>query len=403
MKVLTAHNYYQWPGGEDTVFASEQELLRSVGHQVVTYIRHNDEIAAYGLWQKGTLGLRTVWAWDSYREIKALLRAEKPDVAHFHNTFPLISPAAYYACREAGVPVVQSLYNPRLICPAATLYRRGLVCEECVGRTLALPGMLHACYRGSRLQTSVVATMLALHRLLGTWQRPVSMYIVATEFYRRRFIAAGLPAAKVVVKPHFVSPDPGTKLGDGSYCLFIGRLAPEKGVNTLLEAWRRLRNIPLRIRGEGPLFGEANNLACTGRHKVELVPRLSNCDLVALIKGARFLVWPSEGFYETFGLVAVEAFACGVPVIASRLGAMQEIVEDGRTGLHFTPGDADDLAAKVEWAWTHPDEMQEMGRAARAEYEAKYTAERNCQMLMDIYARAAGLRSALQPQPVRSG
>jgi glycosyltransferase involved in cell wall biosynthesis len=388
MKILSVHNSYQQHGGEDEVFASERDLLRSAGHEVVEYVRDNNEIRDYGIWKKATLGLRTVWAGDSAREVQELLKREKPHLAHFHNTFPLISPAAYSACQEAGIPVVQSLHNPRLICPAATLHRDGHVCEDCLGKTLPWPGVLHACYRNSRVQTGVVASMLMVHRYLNTWEKQVNTYLVPTDFYRRKFAEAGLPLRKIAIKPHSVAPDPGQTQGVQEYALFVGRLAAEKGVVTLLKAWERLKSIPLKIRGDGPLESRVRERARDSSYRMELVPRLARKDLPVLLQGARFLVWPSEGYYETFGLVAVEAFACGVPVVASRIGVMAEIVEDGRTGLHFTPGAPQDLAAKIEWAWSHREAMSEMGRAARQEYEAKYTAERNYCRLIGIYRQA---------------
>jgi glycosyltransferase involved in cell wall biosynthesis len=391
MKILIVHNHYQQPGGEDVVARAEKELLNARGHQVVEYVRHNNEIAGYGRWRRATLAPRTVWAWDSHREVKALLRRERPDIAHFHNTFPLISPAAYYACRRAGVPVVQSLHNARLVCPVATFQRNHRVCQDCLGRKFAWPAVLHACYRGSRTGSSVVAATLAIHWQLGTWNKLVDCFIVATDFYRRKFVEAGLPAEKIVVKPHFVE-DYGVQRSAGTYALFVGRLAPEKGVDTLLGAWRRLSHIPLRVRGEGPLEGNVQRLAEESGGAVQLLPRLAKGELVRLMQGARFLVWPSEGYYETFGYVAAEAFSCGIPVIASRVGVAEEIVADGRTGLHFTPADPQDLAAKAEWAWTHPSEMEAMGRAARAEYESKYTAERNHPMLTEIYRRVLGAK-----------
>jgi glycosyltransferase involved in cell wall biosynthesis len=406
--VLVAHNRYQQPGGEDSSTDIETRVLSSAGHRVVEYVRDNGEIAAYGLWHKGTLGLRTVWAWDSYREIRRVLRAEKPHVAHFQNTFPLISPAAYYACREAGVPVVQTLHNYRLLCPAATLQNDGRVCEDCLGRS-PWRGVPHACYRDSRAATAAVALV---HRWLGTWSKMVDCYIALTQFARAKFIEGGLPAEKIVVKPNFVHPDPMavnhqspiTNHQFPDYALFVGRLSPEKGVRTLLAAWQRLGSgIPLRVVGDGPLRAELEaqvsrlGLSRVWRGKpaatsISFPGHLTPDHLTPVLKSARFLVFPSE-CYEGMPRTIIEAYACGVPVIASRLGAMQEIVEDGRTGLHFTPGDADDLAAKVDWAWTHPDEMQEMGRAARAEYEFKYTAERNYQMLMEIYQKVIGDRS----------
>ena len=384
MKLLIAHNFYRHPGGEDEVFHSESELLRRAGHEVVRYVRDNDGISENGIFSRLKMGGRTLWNRDSACELRSVLRKEKPELVHFHNIFPLISPAAYYACQEQGIPVVQSLHNPRLLCPAATLYREARACEDCVARRVAWPSVVHACYHNSRPQTAIVAAMLAVHRFLGTWGEQVDAYIVFTEFFREKFIAAGLPPDKIFVKPHFLSADPGTSQTPGSYVLFVGRLAPEKGVRSLLRAWRKLSHIPLQIVGSGPLESEVQDFK-KDHAFVRTLPHVSRATCFDLIKGARFLVWPSEGYNETFGLVAIEAFACGKPVIASRIGAMPELVQNAKTGLHFEAGNADDLAAKVEWAWSHPEKMGAMGEAARAEYQAKYTAQRNYQLLMEIY------------------
>ena len=386
MKILIVHNYYQQPGGEDVVFNAETELLREQGHEVIHYTDNNSRIEDMSNF---STALNTLWSSDSKVKMTDLLTSAKPDIAHFHNTFLLTSPSAYYACKEANVPVVQSLHNPRLLCPSANLYRNGKVCEDCVGKTFPMPGVMHGCYRSSRAQTAVVAAMLTLHRWLKTWEDKVDTYIVFTEFYKNKFIEGGLPSEKIVLKPHFISPDPQCRTeGPGEYALFIGRLDKEKGIPTLLKAWKNNSNIPLKIRGSGDLseyienYINRNNLT-----NIEIVGRQTTQDLFKLIKNSRFLVWPSEGYYETFGLVAIEAFACGVPVIASRIGTLAENVTDGYTGLHFTPGDADDLSSKISWAWNNPDDMAEMGRNARIEYESKYTPEKNYQMLLDIYEK----------------
>jgi glycosyltransferase involved in cell wall biosynthesis len=387
MKLLIAHNRYRYPGGEDVVFSREAALLRSAGHDVVEYVRQNAEIQNDGILNDVKTGIRTLWALETARELRSILRKEKPQLVHFHNTFPLISPAAYYACKEAGVAVVQSLHNPRIICPAATHFREGRVCEDCSGRGLPWPGVIHACYHSSRPQTAVVSGMIAVHRLLGTWRDQVDAYIVFTEFFRRRFIAAGLPPEKLFLKPHFLNTDPGMKQEPGDYALFLGRLAPEKGIRTLLKAWQNLKHVPLIMVGSGPLQEEVSKFQ-HGNPLLRAFLHLPERELFELIKGARFLVWPSEGYYETFGLVAIEAFACGTPVVASRVGAMAELVEDQKSGLHFEAGNPDDLAAKVAWAWNHPLEMETIGLAARAEYMNKYTAARNYDALMQIYDAA---------------
>lgn len=391
MRILVAHNFYQQHGGEDTVFFAETELLRNHGHEVFEYRESNDRIRSMNSF---TAAVNTVWSRYSKKNMSELVQRLRPDVVHFHNTFLLISPSAYYACKDNNVPVVQSLHNPRLLCPAGRLYREGSVCEECVGKTPPWPGVVHGCYRNSRAQTAIVSAMLTLHRALGTWDRLIDKFIVFTEFYKQKFIQGGLSSEKIAYKPHFVDPDPGCRNGNkGDYALYIGRLDREKGVPTMLKAWMRTPDVPLKIRGDGNLLGEVNDfISRNGFKSVEIVKRLGKEELNDLIKQARFLVWPSEGYYETFGLVAIEAFACGVPVIASSAGVLAENVTDGKTGLHFNQGDPEDLSAKVDWAWNNPDRMAEMGIAARKEFEERYTAEKNYEMLIEIYESAISAR-----------
>jgi glycosyltransferase involved in cell wall biosynthesis len=387
MKVLLSHNLYQQPGGEDQVFESEGALLEQFGHRVVRHTSHNDELEGMS---PPALAAATLWNRAKYRELRALVRRERPDVVHFHNTFPLVSPAAYHAARAEGVPVVQTLHNYRLICPGATLMREGRTCEDCVGRAAPWRGVARACYRGSRAASGAAALMLTAHRAMRTWARAVNVYVALTEFARGKFVAGGLPARKIVVKSNFVEAGVVPGGGRGDFALFVGRLSPEKGVGTLLRAWRSLPDVPLKVVGDGPLLDEVRAVARErpGGVNVEALGRLPRREVFGLMRRARFLVFPSE-WYEGFPLTIAEAFACGTPVVASRLGAMAEIVEDGRTGLLFSPGDSEDLAAKARRAWEHEAEAEEMRRGARREYEEKYTAERNYHALMGIYERAA--------------
>ena len=393
VKILVVHNRYRQAGGEDEVVRAETDVLRAAGHDVAEYGRTNDEIADDGLLSRARLAAGTVWSRATRVSLGDVLARFRPDVAHVHNTLPLISPAAYYTCRDAGVAVVQTLHNYRLLCPAASLFRAGRVCEECVDHGL-IRGIRHRCYRGSRGATAAVATMLAVHRTIGTWRERVDAYIALSEFARDKFIAAGLPADKILVKPNFVHPDPGPRQCAGEDAVVVGRLSAEKGVRNVLDAWARLgQPLGLEIIGDGPERTRIEAVASQLRN-VNVRGRLSREMTVAAMKRARFLIFPSE-CYEGLPMTVIEAYACGVPVIASRLGTTAEIVHDGQTGLHFNAGDAADLAAKVQWAWSHPNQLDEMGRAARAEFEAKYTAARNYDMLMSIYARAiAGHRGA---------
>lgn len=389
MKILIVHNRYQQAGGEDVVVAQEARLLGSQGHIVVTYERSNHELETLPASKRLFLLKDIIYSHDSRREIRAILHQERPDVIHVHNTFLMISPSVYEACREAGTPVLQTLHNYRLLCPGWTLSREGKICEDCIHGGL-WNAVLHGCYRDSRLQSGAVATMLQFHRILGTWQDSIQGYVALSEFARRKFVEGGFPQHKMHVKPNFVEADPGEKTATGQFALFVGRLSPEKGIQTLISAWASMKNrCPLVVVGDGPLRSqlEAGN-GLLKSSSITFSGWLSRTETLAIMKQAAFLVAP--GVCYEGPMTIAEAFACGTPVICSRLGAMQEIVDDRRTGLHFNPGDAEDLISKVTWALQHPEELIEMGKAARKQYENRYTAEKNYHLLMNIYEQTIG-------------
>ena len=389
MKILFCHNFYQQPGGEDSSFAAESSLLEAHGHQVVRFTRHNNEINRMSLFDVARMAL---WNRPIFHEVRELIRQERPSVMHCTNTFPLISPAAYYAARAEGVPIVQSLRNYRLFCLNACFLRNDRVCEDCLKKKVPWPGVLHGCYRSSRTASAVVAAMLSLHSGMRTWTQMVDHYFTLTEFARRKFIEGGLPAERVGVKPNFVHPDPGPGRGQGGYAVFIGRLSPEKGVRTLLSAWSQLGGrLPLKIIGDGPL-SESVKAAANRTAGIEWLGRKNPKEVMTLLGEALCLVVPSI-WYETFGRTIIEAYATGTPVVASRLGAMAELVDDGRTGLLFEPGHSADLALKIQSLLENPARSLEMRRPARREYEEKYTAETNFRMLMTIYEEAAAMKS----------
>ena len=226
MRILVAHNYYQHVGGEDTTFHAEVGLLRRYGHDVIEFTEDNDEIKSMTGY---AVAINTLWSNPTYQRLMHLLHETHPDIIHFHNTFPLISPAAYYACHNYGIPVIQTIQNYRLLCPAATLLRNGKVCELCLQRFFPWPSIRYRCYHDSYLHTGVIASMLATHRLLRTWQRQVNIYILLTDFPRQKFIQAGFPPEKLVVKPNTLYPDPGSKTELGDFALFVGRLSIRKG------------------------------------------------------------------------------------------------------------------------------------------------------------------------------
>jgi glycosyltransferase involved in cell wall biosynthesis len=389
LRVLVLHNAYQQAGGEDAVVEAEVALLRAHGHAVATLLRHNDEL---GTLSAPAVALQAMWSRDSARRTAQAMAAHRPDVVHVHNTWPLLSPSVFSTCQAAGVPVVQTLHNFRLACPQAMFLRDGRVCTDCLGRT-PWPAIEHACYRQSRAQTAVLAGHLVLHRQLGTWQHRVDRFIALNAFCRDQLLRAGLPAQRVLIKPHFVAA-PAAPPADAPRqgLLFVGRLSPEKGLDVLKQALHQLQTSgpgvgTVQLAGDGPmraaLAGAPTALQLLG----ELIP----ADVGQRMRQAAALVLPSICL-ESFPRVLVEAFAAGLPVIASRLGALAELVQHGHTGLLFEPGDARSLADQLAWAAAHPLAMARMGQQARAVYEAQYTPERNIVLLRDIYAQA-GARS----------
>lgn len=383
VRVLTVHNRYLYWGGEDESHQAQVRLLREYGHDVDVLLEDNARLVELGrLRAAGT----TVWSTEGYGKVRQVLRRQRYDVVELHNTFPLISPSAYYAARAEGVPVVQVLHNYRLVCSSANLFRDGRVCEECVGRSVPWPGVVHRCYRGSAAASAVVAAMLTVHRALATWQRAVDLYITPTEFARQTLIRGGLPPAKLAVRPHFVHPDPGPGAHRGGYALFVGRLAPEKGVASLLAAWQQPGvNVPLKLVGDGALAASVAAAAARAPG-IEWLGARRRAEVDELMGEASFLVLPSE-WYETFGLVAIEAYAKGTPVLAARIGAVAEVVQHGSTGLLFEPGNPAELAAAVAWASSHPRELVAMGDRARDVYATKFTAERNYARTLELYER----------------
>lgn len=387
MRILLVHNRYKAAGGEDVVVEAEKSMLEKYGHEVSLLEADNAEISG-PLTQVAT-GLSAIYSRTAKRRVAAELARFRPSVMHVHNFLPLLSPSVYYAAHKAGVAVVQTLHNYRLICPSAQLLRNGSVCEQCLGKLVPTSSVLHACYRGSRAATASVAAMLVLHRTLGTWKTMVDAYIALTEFGREKFIRGGLPSDRLFVKPNFVRSAAPPGRGDGGFALFIGRLSEEKGIRPLLVAWKRLgMTLPLKIAGDGPMRGEVQ-AATQCMKNVELLGHVSKDRISDLLRRAHVVIVPSI-WYEGFPMVVVEAFAAGAPVIVSDIGALGEVIDHGRTGLYARPGDPESLARQVEWIATHEEERRRMQQATRREFELHYTAERNCEMLLAIYERARG-------------
>lgn len=398
MKIVLVHNSYQWPGGEDVIVQQERDLLRSAGHQVLEYRRSNHEVQNASLLQHISLTRRAIWAKDSYQEFTDVLRRERPDVVHVHNTFVMISPSIYWACADEGVPVVQTLHNYRLFCPQGTFLRDGKICEECAEHTL-FRGLAYGCYHGSKLATGASALVLATHRWMGTWTEKIDCYIAVSRFAHDKFQRCGLPREKLTVKPHFVYPDPGARRSGGDCALFVGRFTAEKGLPTLFDAWERVKSqVPLVLVGDGPLRVSLQERAARSRATIIFRGHLSREETLEAMKASKFLLCTSE-CYEQGPATILEAFACGVPAIAPALGPIGEVIDDGRSGLLFRSGDSVDLAARIQWALDHGAELRTMGLSARAKYESAYTAEKNYRVLMQIYEQVISIRTSTRRVP----
>lgn len=379
LRVLIVHNAYQLRGGEDSVVEAEVALLRQHGHEVELWARHNDEVNSMS---RLSVARQTLWSAQTWHGLLERVSVFRPDVIHVHNTLPLVSPSVFWAAARARVPVVQTLHNFRLMCPQATFLRDGQVCEDCLGRAFPWPAIQHRCYRDSVVQTAAVAGTVSLHRALGTWQNKVTRYIALNAFCRDKFVAGGLPAQRIDIKPNFVDrmQEPSWEGRRGG--LYVGRLSVEKGVNTLLEAMRQNPEHGIEVIGGGPLQADVQavaGVAWLGPQPLDVVmTRLSR---------AAFLVLPSA-CYEGFPRTLVEAFACGVPVIASRHGSLAELVQHGHTGLLVDPSQPRELAEAVRWAQTNPAAMLQMGRHARQTYLERYTPAQNLLQLEAIYLSA---------------
>lgn len=381
MKILYLHNYYQQNGGEDFVLKNEMNIVQQKGHITDLFFMDNKKIN--GLISEIDSAIHVVYSNNSKNDVKNHLNCLKPDIVHVHNFFPLLTPSVYDACIEINIPVVQTLHNFRTICPGALLSRNSIVCEKCITRS-PYHSVFHKCYKNSFFGSFFVAKMVEYHRKNKTWQYKVNRFIALTEFGKNKFIEAGFPTKKIIVKPNFIEDPLKSKKNISNArkikALFIGRLSPEKGVDILIKAWENI-HYPLEIAGTGPLFSKLKESV---PDNISFFGQLSKEEVIHKMLESSFLIMPSI-CYEGFPLVIVEAFACSLPVVASRLGSMEEIIQDGVTGMHFKAGNADDLAEKVNAMFASQERLKQMGINARNEYEAKYTPEKNYELLMGIY------------------
>ncbi|NWK49277.1 glycosyltransferase family 4 protein [Acinetobacter sp. SwsAc7] len=379
MRILILHNEYQQYGGEDTVVKNEVKLLQDAGHSVYVEIISNHQIN--GVWSKLSAALGLVFSWKSYFAVKKIIQEAKPDVVHVHNFFPLWSPSIFYACKSLKTPVILTLHNYRTLCPTALLMHDGKVTEKSIihGPWWAVSKKV---YRGSFGGTFLLSLMISVHKYLDTWNKQVSKFIVLTNFAKNKFSQAGFLDNNIIIKPNFVDIDfDQNQKKIESMFLFVGRLSEEKGIHTLKKSIEENASFKVTVVGTGPQQAELfhPNFQHLGKQELQIVFQQMQKHMV--------LVMPSI-WYEGFPMTLVEAYANGLPVIASRIGALEELVDHGVTGLLFDVGDPESLAQAMQWALDHPQEMYQMGINARKKYEQSYTAQNNLQQLEDIYMDA---------------
>jgi len=388
MRILIGHNHYQQPGGEDAVVRNEFSLLKNFGEDVYLYERSNAEFSKISYSKQLSMLSSMGWSHDSYSDIRKIIKKFRPDIAHFHNIFYMLTPSVYQACRDEGVPVVHSLHNFRLLCSNGLLFRNNRVCEKCIERKNLNWGIYHRCSRNSLLFTAAIVHMLKRHWREGTWTKMVDQYIMASEFGRQKLMLSGIPKEKISIKPPVVHPDEQKSNYDEGYALYAGRLSEEKGVHILLEAWKEIHGLPLKIAGDGHLMSELeiyvkkNNMS-----SVEFLGFISGDQYEKYMKGAKVLIVPST-CYENFPHIVIEAYSYGLPVVSSSLGSFPEVVKEGETGLLFDPTDPHDLAKKIQWISAHQAEIDQMKEKVKQIYKEQYSGRRNYEILMDVYRRA---------------
>lgn len=378
VRVLVIHSAYRSgpASGENRVVEDEIHLLRDGGHEVIPYVVSAPVESPI---QMLSTGVGATWSTAAAGTITRLIRTHRPHVVHAHNLFPSLSPAAIHTARRAGVPVVVTLHNYRMLCLPGTLLRDGKPCEDCLGR-VPWRGVVHSCFRGSFAASAALATSIGVHRGLGTFA-DVTLYSAVSRFVRDKHVAAGWPASQFVVKPNF-SWASERRRGPGEYFLYLGRLSQEKGVETLLSAMARV-DARCIVAGDGPMRAQLQEDAPPN---IEFLGTVDPGRAAELIRKARAVVLPSRS-YEAGPRSIVEAYAAGVPVIASRLGALPEFISHGTTGLLFSPGDSADLS---EASHTLLDDhvSERMGEHAHVDWLQKYTPERGLQALERVYGQA---------------
>ncbi len=355
----------------------EIELLRSRGHQVEVEYWDNHDLTA---WKLVKTGLNCAGSQESKKRAAAILQKNQPDLCHVHNFFPQITPTVYDACIEARVPVVQTLHNYRILCANALFLRAGRPCELCLTGSV-WNGVVHACYRNSTLATIPVANMIQTQRKKDAWNQRVNHFVALTEFAREKFLQGGLRPEKVSLRRNY-SEDLGLGSQSGGYAIYLGRVSAEKGLITLVNSWQE--NYPqLKIVGDGDI-----PLPLADKKNIEVIKRLPRNEALQLLKGARFSILPTECYEGGTPSALIESLCVGTPILASRIGGIPEVIQDGVAGYLFSPGSVESLQKAVEGFLANSGQEIEFRRRARLVYAEHFTLDRAYADLMSIYQKA---------------
>ena len=406
MKIVLANKYYYLRGGAERHLFDLQRLLEENGHQVLPFAMQDPQnrptpLSKYfvspvqtervrGGWQGLCTAGRMLYSLEARRKFTALLADEQPDLVHAHNIYHQLSPSILTAARRRGVPAVMTAHDYKLIAPNYSLFHDGAICEATKPARF-WKDISHRCVKGSRLAGALSALEMEWHRAAGLYLNNLETIIVPSRFMKALFVDYGLPEDKLAIVPHFIDPSAWEPKYGGNYALYVGRLSPEKGVDVLIRAAARVKEVPVRIVGTGPEEKRLRRLAKeVGAANVEFRGYRQGEKLQAEYAGARFMVVPSI-WYEVFGLVALEANAMGKPVIASELGGLPEAVSNGETGVLVSAGDDEGLASVMQDLWQDPERCELMGRAGRQWAESAFTPQKYYEHLLKIYEEAIGL------------
>lgn len=386
MNILVAHNQYKFKGGEDTVVDNEIKLLKQNGHTVDLYLKSNAQIK--GIFSKIRTALNTSFSYTTYNHFNNNSFIKKYDIIHVHNFFPLITPSIFYAADKNKIPIIMTLHNYRLICPSGLLMHKNKIYEKSIENG-PYSTVIDRVYRNSLIGTFFLANMIRKHQMQGTWNRKVDRLITLTNFGKNLFINSGIKGSQLAIKPNFIEDFNTNNCTKENYALFVGRISEEKGINALIKAWEKI-NYKIIIIGDGPL---KNKFLNTKNKNIHFLGSKNKKEVQRLMMKASFLVIPSI-WYEGLPMVIIEAFCAGLPVIGSKIGAIEEVVSDRTTGLHFETNNHIDLRKKVHMLINNKKLLSSLSKNARNEYLIKYTPEKNYFRLMEIYRNAIKINKA---------